>query len=1028
VRFKEVTMTNRMAFSARSFLLRLALSAAMILCAALLSRAGGPKFIAGTSYFDATTTGQSLVWPQGIITYYTDQGDLSPILLNASANSFVASAFSQWSAVPTAALAITSGGQLAEDVNGSNVIRNADGTISMPPDIQSTATGTPIGIVYDYDGTVTDALIGAGAGGSSQCFSNAAYGGTDNYGTFATYQHALIVINGQCAQQSSQLTDVEYRLVRVIGGVLGLGWSQVNPNVLTRKPAPTSDDFAGFPVMHATDPLNCVPITSCYANPYQLAMDDAAAISRLYPVKAQNLSSFPGKQVLSAVTARIHGSVWFSDRHGNPTQAMQGVNVVARWINPATGLPSRRYSAAAVSGFLFTGNAGNPITGFNDALGHPLAEWGSSSQTLEGFFDLAGLQLPNGGSAQYQLSVEALDPTWSLDVGPYSPGPVAPSGLAVPIVLTLSAGNDVQQDILMGGSAQALPQETSTWTAPAALPQAGDWEGSLSGYGDVAYFLLPAQANRTLSVAVTALNESGQASVGKVQPVIGMWAASDPLGTAPPAFTPSPFNQLTYGVTRLDAQVATSTNYQVGISDLRGDGRPDYLYHAYVLYADSVSPARIGVNGGAVTLQGTGFHAGLTAAIGSTAAAVLAVSAGQMMLAAPAHGDGLQNITVTDPVSGASSIMTNALTYGAAASDNIVLLGTGLNPNTPVGTQAANPMTVRVLAADGVTPVNGATIGWSASNGLQLSACGASACSVTSDQNGDAATWLTPSAVGAATITATLAPGVYSSSPSVSATLNATESASDIGVLTPYVWIAQGATVSLPLTARVVSNGAPQSNVSVNYTVVSGSGTLSAASSKTNATGYATVTLTLTQFTTAVQVSACVGPANAPCQPFYLTPVPLAQQNLQPVSGAGQFSTGQAFQPVMVRVTDSSSPPNSVIAASVAFQTTVLRPGGTSSTGGAGETNPAMPVILKVSQSSATTDVNGLASVVPSAGGFSAPVEVDVGVTAGTSAWLDYPLEVLQALMSGNSSGGIFPPSVKPLPVRMSRPIEVQER
>ncbi len=1012
-------MKNRMAFTARSFLLRLALSAAMILFAALLSRAGGPKSVAGTSYFDPTTTGQPLVWPQGLITYYTDQGDLSPILPNATANSFVASSFSQWSTVPTAALTVASGGQLAEDVSGSNVIRNADGSISMPADIQSTATGTPIGIVYDYDGTVTDALIGAGAGGSSQCFSNAVYGGADNYGSFATYQHALIVINGQCALQSSQLTDVEYRLVRVIGSVLGLGWSQVNPNVITRTPAPTSEDFAGFPVMHSTDPLNCVPITVCYANPYQLAMDDGAAISRLYPVTAQNLSSFPGKQVFSTATARIHGSVRFTDSHGNAAQAMEGVNVVARWINPATGLPSRRYAAAAVSGFLFTGNAGNPITGFNDALGDPLADWGSNSQALEGFFDLAGLQLPNGGSAQYQLSVEGLDPRWSLGVGSYSPGPVAPSGLVLPIVVTVSAGTDVEQDIFMAGSAQALPQPASTWTAPAALPQAGDWEGSLSGYGDVAYFLLPAQANRTLSIAVTALNESGQASVGKVQPVIGMWDATDPLGTAPPAFSPSPFNQLTYGMTRLDAQVAVSTNYLVGISDLRGDGRPDYLYHAYVLYADSVSPERTGVKGGAVTVQGAGFHAGLTAAIGSTATTVLAVSAGQMLLAAPAHVDGLQNIAITDPISGGSSIMTNALTYGAATSDTIILLGTGLNPSTPVGTQAANPVTVRVLAADGVTPVNGATIGWTASNGLQLSACGGtSSCSVTSDQNGDAATWLTPTAVGAATITATLAPGVYSSSPSVSATLNATESASDIGVLNPYLSIAQGATVGLALTARVLSNGTPQSNVSVNYTVVSGSGTLSAASSETSTTGYATVTLTLTQFTTSAQVSACVAPANAPCQPFYLTPVPLAQQNLQPVSGAGQVSTGQAFQPIVVRVTDSSSPPNPVIAASVAFLSTVLRSEGSS------PGNPSMPVILKVSQSSAATDMDGLASVVPSAGGFSTPLEVDVGVTAGISAWLDYPLEVFPAL--SGSAGGIYPPSVRP--VGISRPVGIEER
>ncbi len=55
------------------------------------------------------------------------------------------------------------------------------------------------------------------------------------------------MINGQCAQQSSQLVDLEYRLVRVLGTVLGLGWSQVNPNVITGQPPATSDDYARLP-------------------------------------------------------------------------------------------------------------------------------------------------------------------------------------------------------------------------------------------------------------------------------------------------------------------------------------------------------------------------------------------------------------------------------------------------------------------------------------------------------------------------------------------------------------------------------------------------------------------------------------------------------------------------------------------------------------------------------------------------------------------------------------------------------------
>ncbi len=1005
LQISHATTKSNAARTARSFLLRLALALAIVFLFALLSRAGGPKNVAGTSYFDSTATGQALVWSQGIITYYTDQGDLSPILPNATANSFVANAFSQWTSVSTAAVAASSGGQLAEDVSGANVILNADGTISMPADIEPSATGTPVGVVYDYDGTVTNALLGAGAGAASQCFANAVYGSDDNFGSTATYQHALIVINGQCALETSQLTDVEYRLVRVIGAVMGLNWSQLNLNVITGSPVPTAADFAGFPVMHFSDPISCVPITICYANPYQISNDDASALSRLYPVTAQNLSSFPGKHIFSSVTARIFGSVWFTTHAGTGTQPMQGVNVVARWIDPSTGLPSRQYAASSPSGFLFTGNAGNPVTGYDDPLGDPLSQWGSNQTTVEGFFDLGGLPLPGGTAAQYQLNVEPIDPTWSAGVGPYAPFLVSPSGLTQPIVVTVSAGQNVQQNIMMSDSASAIPPWSSsqTWTVPTPVPISGDWVGSLGGYGDAAYFLLPVQANRTLSVAVTAIDESSLASESKVQPVIGMWAASVAQGTAPTSFTPSAFNSLNFGLTRLDASVGTSGAYLIGLSDLRGDGRPDYHYHASVLYADSASPARVSVTGGPVTLQGVGFASGLTATVGSAPATVLAANAGQIVLAAPATGDGVQNITITNPATGAFSAMINALTYGAGASDKLILL-IGLNPPTSVGTQATNPVSVRVLAADGVTPVSGATIAWASTNNVQLSACGgAFSCTVTTDQSGNAATWLNPAIAGVATITATLAPAAYGSAQTVNATLEAIESSSDIGVLTPYLWISQGATASVPLTARVLSNGVPQANARVNFAVLQGSGTLSAASAATNSTGYASVTLSVAQFAALAEVSACVAPANEPCQIIYANPVPASQQQLWPVAGAGQISVGSAFQPLVVRVTDSSSPPNAVLAAPVLFQTTIFRP--VASQSGTNPTNPVLPVILSASQGNAATDINGLASLVPSSGGFSPPLEVDVEISAGTTAALDDPLEVLPGPPgSGNSN------------------------
>src|ERR1700739_1734766 len=103
-------MNTRVASTIRLFLLRLACGAALVLALALLCRAGGPKNVAGSSYFDPSVAGQPLIWPQGSITYSPDQGDLSPILPNASANNLVATAYSQWTAVPTAALAASSGG------------------------------------------------------------------------------------------------------------------------------------------------------------------------------------------------------------------------------------------------------------------------------------------------------------------------------------------------------------------------------------------------------------------------------------------------------------------------------------------------------------------------------------------------------------------------------------------------------------------------------------------------------------------------------------------------------------------------------------------------------------------------------------------------------------------------------------------------------------------------------------------------------------------------------------------------------
>jgi len=971
--------------------------AVFLICSAIASRAGGPAFIAGSGY-NTGVEGHALIWANGTgststVQYFTDQGNLSPILTGAQADALVATAFNTWTSVPGVALTASQGGHLAEDVNGSNIETNGYGIVSAPADITPSATGTPVGIVYDYDGTVTNAILGEGAGDLEDCFTNAVYGGPDNFSIGGNIVHALVVINGVCAATSAQLPDVQYRLVRVLGRTVGLGWSQANLNVLRRNPPPTSADFAGFPVMHFTDPMDCVPITICYPDPGVPAMDDVDALARLYPA-----GSMPQP------AGRVYGSVYFTDASGNAVQPMQGVNVVARLM--ILGQPSRQYVVTSVSGFSFCGNDGNIIDGYVDGSGLPYNRWGSDDPSLEGFFDLGQLMIPNGNTiAEYQLSVEALDPNWSTGVEPYAPTQVTPSGSFAPVVVTVSNGSNAERDILMlqNEIAQTHPGSGSTYVNPAPLPQGGSWGSWISGYGRTDFFEFRAQANRTASVAVTALDETGQPTETKLLPVIGIWELSDQSEDPAPAATASAFNSGTFAMTRLDAQFGVSETFRVGIADFRGDGRPDYFYQASLLYSDTVTPARLSLAGGVTTLNGIGFNPGLQVSVAGNNGSTLSASASHIQVAVPSGTpDGTATIQVTDPVSGAFSQMIGALTYGASATDLLLLLQ-GAESATAVGSQAANAIRVRAVAADGVTPVSGATMAWSATNGLQFSACsGASSCSVLSDEAGESSNWVTPTASGPSTITIALAPASYSPPQSQQATVVGTSTALDLAAVTPTRWVGQGATIAVPLTVEALDVGVPTANVTVNFAITRGTVSLSAGSATTNVSGFATITANLTNLSANVQVSACVAPNNAPCQTFTLFAWPPSLWTLEPVSGSSQVvPTGQAFQPLVMRVTDGSVAANPVMGVNVTFATTLAR-----------VSENGMPVLLGSSQAQVVTDQNGLASIVPSAGNVG-PCDVFITVSAGQST-AQLQMESLAAIVTGPTNSPSQAPKAQP--------------
>jgi len=94
-----------------------------------------------------------------------------------------------------------------------------------------------------------------------------------------------------------------------------------------------------------------------------------------------------------------------------------------------------------------------------------------------------------------------------------------------------------------------------------------------------------------------------------------------------------------------------------------------------LLYSDTVTPPRLSLAGGVTALSGIGFSQGLQVSVAGNLGTLLSAQASQMQVALPsAAQDGTATIQVTDPVTGSFSQMTGALTYGAAATDLLLLL------------------------------------------------------------------------------------------------------------------------------------------------------------------------------------------------------------------------------------------------------------------------------------------------------------------------------------------------------------------
>lgn len=641
--------------------------------ALLPAYAGGPRWITGTSYFNHA--GIPIAWANGQVAYYTDQGELSASVNNAAANAMVAAAAAPWNAVATAAVNISAAGTLDEDVNGADISAGANGII-FPADVQSTYTAKPLAILYDEDGSITDALLGQGASDPTSCLQNGVTESVDNISKAGVIVHALLILNGRCTGTQEQLLQMQYQLERMFGRVLGLAWSQLNDNVFTQNPPPVLAQEEAWPLMHPIDIL-CGPYTyQCMVNPFQLRMDDRASLGKLYPVTTSNQAQFSGKQVTTQVTSGLIGTVKFPN--GQP---MEGVNVVMHHYEPFTSpifvFPDELISS--VTGYAFRGSAGNPVTGYTDAVGNSADMFGSAGASLEGYYDLRGVEIENAVhyfSEFFYVTFETINPLYvgAYSVGPYTVNPVTPSGTITPVVTwAFNAGRASAANVTATGAATDTHSGNDGKEAsPASIPADGWWNGRITGYGHTAWYEFYVKANRSFTVETTALDEQGHATSYKAMPAIGIWNATDALGSSP-VLHQTAFNGAAIGRTTLAAQTSVAEELRIAIADQRGDGRPDFAYQARVLYADQVSPSVVGTDGGQVTISGMGFRAGNTVAVDGVAATVLNVSATQMQVLVPplaslpgiAQGSAV-DVTVTDNTTGGATTMQGVLAYGAS--------------------------------------------------------------------------------------------------------------------------------------------------------------------------------------------------------------------------------------------------------------------------------------------------------------------------------------------------------------------------